>query len=270
MTSAKMVLRFVAVLAAVVLTVAGCGSGDDTGSQQNSGGGGDTSDSPDSDDNGNDDAPAGDVVSAAPDASPYILGFGDLSAVSLPDGEPGVSIIASGTVIDERGTVTVVVRNNTSETVGGIEVTGTARDSDGALVASGSSQGFEPVVVEPGEIAFGCMYFDISLAETSGLDFEFDVDADPVTGSFLPVTVTEINNTGDQLVGAVTNDNDGEVSGPIGVSAICFGADGNIVDFVDTYTDQDDLDPGANGSFSIGLYGAECPAGLAGASGYSF
>jgi hypothetical protein len=212
-------------------------------------------------------APASSAGPAALDASPYVVAFGDLSAVVMPDGDPGeVSIVASASTLDRSGSVTLVVRNNTDDAVGNIDIAGTARDEAGTLVGSGSSQGFQPKIVAPGEIAFGYVYFDTALAG-SAFTFEFSVDAQEVY-YFSPVTITEINNTGEQLIGSVVNDTDDEVTGPIAAGAICFGADGGIVATVGSYVEQDNLPAGATGSFAVDFYGDDCPNGLAAASGY--
>ncbi len=214
-------------------------------------------------------APTTSTGPAAPDASRYVIGFGDLSAVSLPTGDPGVvGIVVAGETTDSGGAVNMVVRNNTSDEVGRIEVTGTARDSAGALVGSGSSQGFQPQVVAPGEIAYGYVYFDSEIPP--GSTFQFSVDADSVDDYFLPVTVTEINNNGSQIIGAVTNENSVAVSGPISADVMCFGLDGSLIDYARSYAEEDELPAGGAGSFSIDLYGDECPIGLAAASGYGY
>ena len=204
---------------------------------------------------------------AAPDASPYVIGFGDLSALSFPAGDPGeLSIVSTGAQDELNDAVTTIVRNNTSDPIGQIEATGTARDADGALVGSGSSQGFKPVVVAPGEIAYGYVYFDGGFPE--GSMFEFNVAGEEVGTYFRPITITEINNTGDAIIGGVSNDTSVDVTGPIGVDVLCFAADGTTIGPKGGYTEQSDLADGATGSFSISLYGRECPIGLAAASGY--
>jgi hypothetical protein len=214
---------------------------------------------------------AGPADPAAPDASPYVEGFGDLSVVSLPAGEPdALTIIAAGTTVTESGSVDMIVRNNTREDIGRIEVTGTARDDAGKLVGSGSSQGFEPVIVAPGEIAYGYVYFDISLAGST-LEFSFNIDSRPPADiDGVPVTISELNNTGDQIIGTVTNETDGDVTGPISVNAICFGPDGSITDNLSTYVEPSDVPAGGTGSFAIDVYGDPCPVGLIAGSGYDF
>ena len=210
----------------------------------------------------------GEVSPAMPDESPYVVGFGDLSVVSLPDGDPGaVTIVASTVPVDRSSLVSIIVRNNTNADVGRIEVTGTARDGDGTLAGSGTSQGFQPQIVAPGEIAFGYVFFGEDMPD--GSTFEFDVDTEPVDDYFLPVTITEVNNTGDQIVGLVKNDTGGDVSGPISAEAICFGTDGSILDNVGSYVGTgDDLPADTTGSFAIDLYSDPCPIGLVAASGY--
>lgn len=204
---------------------------------------------------------------AEPDASPYVVGFGDLSALSLPEGDPGeLTIISTGAQDELSDAVTIIVRNNTSDPIGQIEATGTARDAAGALVGSGSSQGFKPVVVAPGEIAYGYVYFDGGFPE--GSTFEFDVAGEEVGTYFRPMTITEINHTGDAIIGGVSNDTGVDVTGPISVDVLCFAADGTTIGPRGGYAEQDDLADGANGSFSISLHGNECPIGLAAASGY--
>jgi hypothetical protein len=204
---------------------------------------------------------------AAPDASPYVVGFGDLSGLSVPAGNPGeLTVVSTGAQDELDDAVTIIVRNNTSEPIGQVEATGTARDPAGALVGSGLSQGFQPVVVAPGEIAYGYVYFDGGFPE--GSTFEFDVAGEEVGTYFRPITITEINNTGDAIIGGVSNDTGVEVTGPISADVLCFAADGNTIGPKGGFVEQSDLAAGATGSFSISLYGTECPIGLAAASGY--
>jgi hypothetical protein len=211
-------------------------------------------------------APAS-AAPAAPDASPYVVGFGDLRALSLPAGDPDeLTIISTGAKDELSDAVTIIVRNNTSDPIGQIEATGTARDASGALVGSGSSQGFKPVVVAPGEIAYGYVYFDGGFPD--GSTFGFAVAGEEVDTYFRPITITEINNTGDAIIGGRSNDTGVDVTGPISVEALCFAADGTTVGPRGGFAEQDDLVDGATGSFSVSLYGDECPIGLAAASGY--
>lgn len=206
---------------------------------------------------------------AAPDASPYVEGIGDLSRASLPPGNPGeVTIIASTATIDRSGSVLMVVRNNTSKDIGAIDVSGTARDDAGKLVDSGSSQGFQPKLVAPGEIAFGYVYFDIELAGQT-LKYTFTVDARPAETYFASVKITELNVTGGKIVGAVKNDSNREVTGPISANVICFGSDGALSADASDFVEPGSLPVGGSGSFAIDISRDPCPIGLVAASGYS-
>lgn len=234
------------VLVVAGLIAAGCGSsGDETSSPKK---------------------PAAAAEPAAPDASPYVAGFGDLSVVALPAGDPGaVTIIEGGDTIDRSGIVSTIVRNNTSDAVGEIKITGTARDSSGALVGSGSGS-LTPAVVAPGEIAYGYVYFGDDIP--AGSTFKSSVDAEPVGEHFLPVTVTEVNNTGNQIVGAVTNDLDVEVRS-IKARVVCFDTSGDVLGHEDSFVEPADLSAHRTGSFAIDLSERPCPVGLAAADGYS-
>lgn len=98
--------------------------------------------------------------------------------LSFPAGKPGeVSIVATGTpAVSVAGTrIPLVVRNNTSKTVYGVDINMTARGANGALVGSGQSAGgFQPEVLQPGEWAFGSVFFSVQLPE--GATFETTVE----------------------------------------------------------------------------------------------
>ena len=209
--------------------------------------------------------PTGDP--AAPDASPYVAAFGDIGVVALPTGDPGaLSVIAAASELDRSRSLPIIVRNNTADTIGQIDVTGIARDGAGTLAGSGSSQGLEPARVEPGEIAWGYVFFGDVTGD--GLTFELSANGDEPNTYFVPVEITELNAAGDQIVGVLTNNTDGEVSGPISVGGVCFSAEGALLGTTRAFAEQSELAPGGIGSFSINLRGDPCPIGLLGASGY--
>ncbi|MFM9112882.1 MAG: hypothetical protein ACKOPB_06495, partial [Actinomycetota bacterium] len=208
---------------------------------------------------------------AAPDASSLVKSFGDIGVVSLPAGDPGVvAIVAATLALDSSGSLPVIVRNNTSKPIGTIDVTGIARDAAGNLAGSGSSQGFDPAIVQPGEIAFGYVYFGDVAGE--GLTFELSATGEEPSTFFssVPVQVTELNVGAEQIIGVVTNGSGDVVSGPISVDGVCFSPDGQLERTISGYTEQDELPAGATGSFSISLYSGPCSIGLLAASGYSF
>lgn len=208
---------------------------------------------------------------AAPDASQLVKAFGDIGVVSIPDGEPGVlAVVATGSSLDEGSSLPVIVRNNTSKTIGSIDVTGLARDASGNLAGSGSSQGFQPALVAPGEIAFGYVFFGDVTGE--GLTFELTATGEEPDSFFssVPVLITELNVSEEQIIGVVSNTSSDEVGGPISIDGICFSTDGQLLGTIRDYAEQEELPAGATGSFSIRLYSGPCPVGLLAASGYSF
>lgn len=216
-------------------------------------------------------------VTAQP-ANPRALLFGNADP-QLPDGEPGVvNVVQIGPVPAGESfgvSVPVVVRNYTSATVTQLAVTGGAR-SGGALVGSGSSQGFSPAILEPGEVGFGYVYFDSEIPADSELDLtatSSDYSAGDTFGS-ADLTVTEANliagEFSDAIVGGVVNNSDVDVTGPHSVTAYCFDGD-TLVGTTGTFVDgPDPLTPGQSATFSIDLFDEACATYLVGSSGYLF
>lgn len=169
----------------------------------------------------------------------------------------------------------MIVRNNTSDTLYRLEAVGIARDTAGTLVASGSSQGFEPTILKPGEWAMGYVYFDID-ALSGDETFEWQTQSDTAPGFLgtLELTISEAELTsgdfGQQVVGIVNNDNTESVTGPNSVYVGCF--DGPNLLGVDTgFTDGDEIRPGGFSPFTVDLYSVEaCPALAIAASGFNF
>jgi hypothetical protein len=169
----------------------------------------------------------------------------------------------------------MIVRNNTADTLYNLEVTGVARDAAGTLAASGSSQGFEPVVVEPGEWAMGYVYFDIDvLTGNETFEWQTQFDTDPGFIGELELTVSEAELTagdyGQQVVGIATNNNTEPVTGPNSVAVACFDGP-NLLGVESGYTDGEDIPAGGFSPFTVDLYDNEtCPAMAVAASGYNF
>ncbi len=211
------------------------------------------------------------VVPLPPAANPAL---GVVGVDTLPAGEPGkLSVIAQASTLDRSGSLPIVVRNMTDEQVARIEVTGTARDASGALVGSGSDQGLTPYLVGPGEIAFGDVYFGFD-GVPEGTTFELSVsgaDPDDVFAGKVDLVVTEHNSAADSIVVALRNDGDKEVSGPIGLSLMCFDEAGVPTDTGWGFTDQDTVPPGATVTGTINFYAdPPCERYIVGGSGYDF
>lgn len=194
--------------------------------------------------------------------------------VEFGAGTPGqLSVVAQAAGLDRSGSLPVVVRNMTNGPKANVAVTGTARDAGGALVASGESQGFQPFLVGPGEIAFGYVFFS-SAGIPDGSTLEFGIsgaDPDELFAGSIDLTVAEYNRTEDAVIGVLRNDSGVEATGPIGVDMICFDAAGTPTEQRSTFAVPDVAPPGATVSFSFDFFGdPPCDRFLLGGNGFDF
>jgi hypothetical protein len=213
----------------------------------------------------------------AKDPNPRGLLMGDAQPV-LPAGEMGiVDVIQIGPIPTDAmlgSPVPVVVRNNTTKAVSRVEVSGAAR-SGGAIVSSGSSQGFSPTVLEPGEVGFGYVYFDDVIPVDSELALTASADEYDPDGflNSVDLAVSEVNvvesGSGESVVGAVLNQTGVEVSGPYSVEVYCFDGD-VLVDTRGGFADGPDPLPADQiVTFSVDLFDDPCPTFLVASSGYT-
>lgn len=184
-----------------------------------------------------------------------------------------LTVVAQAASLDRTGSLPVVVRNMTDEPLAAIEATGTARDGAGGLVASGQSQGFQPFVVGPGEIAFGYVYFTTD-GVPDGSTFEIAVtgdDPDDLFAGSIDLTVVEYNRTADSVIGVLRNDSSSPVSGPISVDMLCVDAANVPLESRRDYAEPDEAAPGATVSFSVDFFGdPPCDRFLLGGNGFDF
>jgi hypothetical protein len=212
--------------------------------------------------------PAGDEAQGG-GASPYLFGPG---VELLPAGTSGeVEVVLQG--VYDGNILPLIVRNNTDEPIGRVQVTGSARSAAGDLIAAGGDQGFNPSRVEPGSYALGYLYFD-GAALPADATFEFNVSySAPESGSFSSIDMTVIEATflGDRIVGTLQNNHDVEMSGPIDVSIICLDAGGAILGHEQGFTDQDTVPAGESIPFQVSFFGGiDCTYFALASSGYSF
>jgi hypothetical protein len=205
--------------------------------------------------------------------SPLLTGTAHPTIPALVPGK--VAIIETGPASGSAGTtVPVVVGNGTIGTISHIEVAGPAVDSTGKVVGSGDSQGFEPVNLAAGQVAFGFAYFSESLP--AGVNFQFKVTyQDGASSTQLNVQVTQANAGTDpnlpSVVGAVTNSGKVTVKSPIEANVYCFDATGAFVAAEGGFTDGNaDLTPGVVASYSVDLGEQACPTFLVGSSAHTF
>jgi hypothetical protein len=194
---------------------------------------------------------------------------------NLPAGDPGkVSVVQVGPLTkDPIGSATLpfAFRNNTAEDISHVDWTGTAR-SAGAIVTTGSSQGAIPAQIRPGEIGLACIYFQLnSKLPPDDAQYEFTVNTSPANQSSYntaPLKVTEVNPSGDSIVGAAVNNTGARVAGPFAVSAYCFDADALLAQHGSFAQQTGPLTAGGQATFTDALYGAKCPSFVVGVSGF--
>lgn len=195
--------------------------------------------------------------------------------VTIPPGDPGLlSVVLVGR--PRQSSVPVVMRNRTGNTFTSLEVTGTARHRQGALVASGSSHGLVPAVLRPGEWGFGDVYFQgPDLPEDATFNLTMTgrrIEGENRFGA-ADVTVVEVSRAAGSIGGViaaiVTNPTDDEVRGPISAVVMCF-AEGRPTSTHQGYADGNTVPPGGTVSLSVDLFGDQCGAFALGASGYGF
>lgn len=190
--------------------------------------------------------------------------------VVIPDGEPGkLSVVLHGPLTGS-GTVAVVVRNRTDKVLHDLAVTGTARGADGTLVGSGASQGLAPGRVDPGEWAFGYVFFSGEVPDGASYDLTATGGTDAGYVSSTEIPIVEVNQVqGDnplEVVGIVENPTD-EALTYVWISVACFDGPGTgIVHAERGSSDADQLQAKGTGSFSLSLYGVESCANFAAAA----
>jgi hypothetical protein len=189
----------------------------------------------------------------------------------FPDGEPGkVSVVQIGPLEKDSGTLLFAFRNNTGDGISHVDWTGTAT-SGGKIVATGSSQGGIPAQVQSGEVGLAYIYFDNAKSIPKDAKYEFTVETTPVDASSYntaPIKVTQANLAGGSIVGGATNETGAEVQGPYSVLVYCFKGD-KIQAQHQTFAEQDgNVAPGGKVTFSLDLFGDQCPTFTVGVGGY--
>ena len=191
-------------------------------------------------------------------------------------GVPGrVSIVYQAPIQPQSvGTsVPIVFRNNTSAAIAHVDVSATAKDPRGKIVASGSSQGTDPSTVQPGQWAFAYIYFEpgTALASNDTLSFKFQsMPASTDSFNTAAIQVAQANLSGSSIAGGVQNTTGHPVQGPISVHAYCLNSSGDPTSDITGYTSSSsgDLAPNATDSFQLDLYDQRCSSFLVGASGF--
>jgi hypothetical protein len=225
------------------------------------------------------------VASAAPSASSTpapatptsLTASGLLAGPARPtssSGDPGkVSVVDQGPLDRQSGSATLsfVFRNNTAAAISHVDVSASARNHAGQLIATGTSQGTTPAQIQPGQLSMAFIYFEHANKIPTNASYSFEFETSPAdTESFntADLKATEASVSGGAIVGAGVNSSGKTVSGPFAVNAYCFRGD-HVLTNVNGFTDQDsDQRPGGKVTFTLDLYGGNCRDFLVGITGY--
>lgn len=202
--------------------------------------------------------------------------LGGNASPKVPAGDPGkVAVVLVGPVPTEQRpgfSVPIIVRNNTNKAVGRVEATGAARDATGKLIASGRSQGFDPVSMKPGELALGFVYYSPGTTIPSDTKFDFTIEtSEPGAGrpfDLASLKLTEANLVGKRVVGTALNGTGKALEGPFGVHVFCFDVPGNLATSLGGFATPDKLEPNGSVTFQVDLFDRPCSTFLVGVSGY--
>lgn len=189
----------------------------------------------------------------------------------IPAGDSGkLSVVAHGVPSQMSVGMPVVIRNNTTKAIKGIDLSATARDSNGALLGAGNAIFSAPFVIVPGGLAIAAINFGgVEIPEDATFDFKIQ----PMQSSlarFRPekdLDVVEANVFEDRIVGTLKNSQSGSVGGPIQVGAVCFDLEGNALSFDLGNVQAGTLAKGETASVQVTLLGymvtgQGCPAFL--------
>lgn len=219
-------------------------------------------------------APAPRTRPGAPVPLP-LTAFGLLAGTAkpvVPAGPPGrVAVVVRGPVtLDGSGDsdVSLIVRNNTEQTVGDLDVAGPAF-AGGKVVGSGSSVEQVPDILKPGQASMVDVYFQGDVLPTNA-SFQFSVTSDTDFGGpngQVDFRVTRAQASGPAsdvtVTGEAVNPSPYTVSGDLPVGIFCFSKAGSLQDDTLDFTSQHTVGPGAIGSFSTDT-GGPCPTFLVG------
>jgi hypothetical protein len=195
-------------------------------------------------------------------SDPWIFGTGfDL----LPTGTVGeVEVIASGTIVGNS--IPIVVKNNSTNSVGILDVVASARDASGTLIGVAEVSSLAPYNIESGAIQVGLVYFGEAIPVDAIVEFKVEVDTP--SDYFRNLLIVEAESTDSGLIGSVMNPYRSPTSGPISINGVGLDGTGTVVGYFSGYGATDDLDPEGTTLFNIDYYGGFAEHFLVGARGY--
>jgi len=215
-----------------------------------------------------------------PSVPPTFAGTAHPTFTSGTPGSLEVIDVGSPNVIGSGdGTeVPVEVWNGTLQSVSGVDISGPAM-SGSTVVGSGDSQDVEPGVLDPGEVAFGMVFYTQDLP--SGVTFTLTATGSTDTASYQNARVVQANYSasgglagGPDVVGTVTNPGIVSITYPVPTDLYCFSSTGVLLSVGESFVDGNaGLAPGASGSYAVDVptdssgSPLPCPTFLVGSSG---
>jgi hypothetical protein len=157
---------------------------------------------------------------------------------SFPPGDPGkVAVVAQAPLtlpIPSGGeAVPIAIRNNSPVSVSQIAAQGIVRDGGGKIVGTGTDQGLHPALLQPGQVALGFIYLGIGTNVPAGSAITVQASGKLASSSntyFADLLVTEVSNTGQQVVGTIKNPRAHAVQAPYSVDAVSGAAWTRVMD----------------------------------------
>lgn len=157
----------------------------------------------------------------------------------------------------ENTSFPVILRNNTDQHIGQIDVSAAIRRGNGEVLGVGTQFVAVPRVVAPGGMSLIDLSFP-SISVTDDATIEFSVSSRPLrqvtynSSRDLDILVTSF--LGKSIVGEVTNSFDEPIVDPIFVVAVCFDASGDLASYELGSIGGSSILPGQDVAFQITLY----------------
>lgn len=168
-------------------------------------------------------------------------------------------------------TLYMLVRNNTDTPITSVSVNTVVRGSDGTMLAVEDSLGsFDPKLINPGEVAFGYVYFsNFTLPDDAKFQYDVTWSSATTSESYGDLFVAEVNLVGNRFVGMLRNDSQEKANWPIEAVALCFNAQGVFLFDASEIATQNVVQAGETIPFQIELRDT-CPYYLIFASGLTY
>ena len=184
---------------------------------------------------------------------------GDLGSVNVVSFGP---VTKTDDMFEDIRTVNVVVRNNTSGAVQGVDVTAIVRDPNGGLLEGSEEMSVSPFVLEPGAWGVGTMEIkNLGDAQVGTLTFNVNYSDGDGCSFFCPTyaDISEITQSADSIRGLLTAPERMDTIFGIGVYVYCFNDAGDYLGYRVDFTADETLEAGEQTVFVVDVPKALCP-----------